>query len=89
MRSRPLRSRSPSASSSWRPALRLLDRVGGERVADGVADALGEQGGDPGGALDEPGRRRAGLGHPEVQRVVEGLGGQAVGGDHERAPTTP
>ena len=31
----------------------------------------------------QAGRRRAGLGHPEVQRVVEGLGGQSVGGDHE------
>ena len=66
------------------PGPGLLDRVGGERVADGVADPLGQQGGDPGGALDQPGRRRAGLGHPEVERVVEGLRGQPVGLDHER-----
>ena len=38
-----LRSRSPSASRSCRPAC-LLDRVGGEAVADGVADALEQQG---------------------------------------------
>ena len=62
----------------------LLDRVGGQREADGVADALGQQGADAGGALDQPGRRRAGLGHAEVQRVVEGLRGQPVGRDHQR-----
>ena len=62
----------------------LLHRVGGERVADGVADALGEEGADPGRRLDEPGRRRAGLGHPEVQRVVDGVGQEPVGVDHER-----
>ena len=33
---------------------RLLDRIGGERVADGVADALGQQRGDAGGGLDRP-----------------------------------
>ena len=32
--------------------LRLLDRVGGERVADGVADALGQQRGDARGGLE-------------------------------------
>ena len=84
MRSRPLRSRRPSASSSCRPARASSTGIGGERVADGVADALGQQGGDPGGALQQPGRRRAGLGHPEVQRMVEGLRGQPVGLDHQR-----
>ena len=48
---------------------RLLDRVGGERVADRVADALHQQRGDAGGGLDQPGRRRAGLGDAEVQRA--------------------
>ena len=52
----------------------LLDRIGGERVADGVADALEQQRGDAGGGLDQPGRRRAGLGDAEVQRVVGDLG---------------
>ena len=63
----------PQRLEELAPGLGLLDRVGGQRVADGVADALGEQGPDAGGALQEPGRRRARLGHPEVQRVVEGL----------------
>ena len=62
----------------------LLDRVGGERVADGVADSLGQEGPDARRALDQPARRRSRLGHPEVQRVVEGLRGQAVGRDHQR-----
>ena len=66
------------------PGPRLFHRVGGERVADGVADALGQQRGDPGRPLQQPGRRRAGLGHPEVERVVEGLRRQPVGLDHQR-----
>ena len=62
----------------------LLDRVGGQREADGVADALGQQRADAGGALDQARRRRTGLGDAEVQRVVEGLRGEPVGGDHQR-----
>ena len=64
--------------------LGLLDGVGGEAVADGVADALGQQGGDAGGGLHHPGGRRAGLGDAEVQRVVGDLGELAVGLDHQR-----
>ena len=71
------------------PGPRLLDRVGGERVADGVADALGQQRGDAGGGLEQPGRRRPGLGDAEVQRVVGDLGELAVGLDHQRHATTP
>ena len=41
------------------PGARLFHRVGGERVPDGVADALGEERGDPGGALQRA-RRAAG-----------------------------
>ena len=55
------------------PGPRLLDRVGGQRVADRVADALEQQRGDAGRRLDQPGGRRAGLGDPEVQRVVGDL----------------
>ena len=84
IRSSPVRSRSPSDSSSVRPGLRLLHRVGGERVADGVADALGEQRADARGRLHETRRRRAGLGDAEVQRVVDGLGQQPVRVDHQR-----
>ena len=62
----------------------LLHRVGGERVADGVADALGQQRGDAGGGLHQPGGRRPGLGDPEVQRMVDGVGQQPVGVDHQR-----
>ena len=51
----------------------LLDRVGGQRVADRVADALEQQRGDAGRGLDQPGRRRPGLGDAEVQRVVGDL----------------
>ena len=74
----------PHGFEQLAPGPGLLDRVGGERVADGVADALGQQGGDAGRALDQPGGRRARLGHPEVQRMVEGLRRQPVGLDHER-----
>ena len=84
IRSRPLRSRRPSVSSSCRPGARLLDRIGGEREADRVADALGEQRADAGGRLDQPAGRRTRLGHAEVQRVVDGLGQQPVRVDHHR-----
>ena len=63
---------------------RLLDRVGGEREADGVADALGQQRADARRALDQARRRRARLGDAEVQRVVEGLRSEPVRRDHER-----
>ena len=68
---------------------RLLDRVGGERVADGVADALGQQRGDAGGRLHHTGRRRAGFGHTEMQRMVGDLGQLPVRLDHQRHATTP
>ena len=64
--------------------LRLLDRVGGEREADRVADALGQQRGDPRGRLHQPTGERPGLGDAEVQRVVDGLREQAVRVDHHR-----
>ena len=63
---------------------RLLHRVGGEAVADRVADALGQQRGHAGGGLEQAGRRRAGLGDAEVQRVVDGVGELPVGLDHQR-----
>ena len=59
MRSMFLRSRRPIASSSWRPGPGLLHRVGGEAVADRVADALGQQRGHAGGGLEQAGGRRA------------------------------
>ena len=66
------------------PRASLFHRVGGEAVADGVADALGQQRGHAGGGLEQPGGRRPGLGDAEVQRVVHRVGQQAVGLDHER-----
>ena len=79
----------PERLEQLAPGPRLLDRIGGERVADGVADALGQQRGDAGGGLDQPGRRRPGLGDAEVQRVVDRVGEQPVGLDHERRRSTP
>src|SRR5207253_10801885 len=62
--------------------LDLLDGVGRERDAQGVADALRQQGADADGGLHQSGGGRAGLGHPQVQGVGGGGGQQAVGGDH-------
>ena len=60
--------------------LDLLDRVGGEGDADGVADAGPEQRAHADGRLDGAGPRRAGLGDAQVQRAVDGFGQQLVGG---------
>jgi len=62
----------------------LLDRIGGERVTDRVADTLGEKGRDPCCALYQTGWRRAGLGPHKMERMVEGLRGEPVGLDHDR-----
>ena len=50
----------------------FLDRVGRQRIAQRVADAFGEQRRDTGCSLQESPRQRTRLGHPEVQRVLEG-----------------
>jgi hypothetical protein len=52
--------------------LDLLDRVGRERHADRVADALREQRTDADRGLDRAGLQRPRLGDTEVQRVVAG-----------------
>ena len=39
-----------------------------------IADALGQQGRDPGRRLEQAGRRRTGLGHAEVERMVGDVG---------------
>ena len=64
--------------------LDLLDRVGGQRDAERVADPVGQQRADPDGALDRAGERRPGLGDAEVQRVGHLLGQPPVGLDHHR-----
>ena len=83
MRSRPLRSRSPSDSSSWRPARASStgSAVSENRMVSPMPSA--RRAPMPARALHQPGRRRSRLGHPEVQGMVEGLGRQTVGGDHE------
>jgi hypothetical protein len=62
--------------------LGLLDGVGGEREPDRVADPLVEEGADSRHRLDEPAGRRSRLGDAEMERVVDGLGEEAVGGHH-------
>ena len=63
------RSRRPSALRISQAAFDLLDRVGGQRDADRVADPVGEQRAHADGALDRAGERRARLGDAEVERV--------------------
>ena len=67
-----------------------MDAVLGERDADGVADAVGQERADADGALDAAVLAVAGLGDAEVERVVpvgaelEQAGGEhAVGVDHD------
>ena len=66
----------------------LFDRVGGQRDADRVADALGQQRADADRALDGARPGGAGLGHSHVQRRVGTQRERPVGGDrvgHARA----
>ena len=72
------------AQLPWGHHTRLLDRIGREGEPERVSDPFGEEGRDPGGALDEPCRRRSGFGDAEVEGVVERFRCQPVGGDHER-----
>ncbi len=62
----------------------LLDRVGGERDADRVADPVGEQCAQTDCALDRARARRPRLGHTEVQRIRHTSGQHPVGADHRR-----
>ena len=73
----------PERLEQLAPRFRFFDGVGRERIPDRVADPFGQQRADAGRPLDQAGGRRSGLGHAEVQRVVEGLRRQPVGGDHE------
>src|SRR5579872_5734 len=57
----------------------FLDRVGGQRNADRVADALGEQDAEPDRALHRAGARGTGFGDPQVERIVDLVRHQAVG----------
>ncbi len=53
-----------------------------QRHADGIADALGEQGSDAHGALDAPVFALAGLGNAQMERIVHVF---AVHGFHQKA----
>ena len=57
----------------------LAQGIGGERDADGAADAVQQQGADADGRADAAGEIGAGLGHAQVQGVREAAVGQAVG----------
>ena len=66
------------------PRPRFLHRIRGQREADRVADALGQERPDAGGRLDQSGRWGTRLGHAQVQRMVDRLREHPVGLDHER-----
>src|SRR5690606_6479987 len=61
--------------------LDLLDRIGRQRDADGVANALGEQHAQTDSRLHGAGTQAAGLGDPQVQRLDD-LGRQLTVGGH-------
>ncbi|MCY1332007.1 hypothetical protein D9M69_176880 [compost metagenome] len=64
--------------------LDLLDRIGGQGNADGVADALGQQHAQADRRLHGARTQAAGLGDAQVQRLLDLLRQQAIGGDrHE------
>ena len=84
MRSSPLRSRRPRASSSWRPARASStgSAVSEYRMVSPIPSA--SRVAMPAVPFNSPAGGGPGLGHPEVQRMVEGLRRQPVGLDHER-----
>ncbi len=61
----------------------FLFRFGGERDADGVADAGPEQVADADRALDRTADQAARLGDAEVERTVDRFGELHIGGDRE------
>ena len=78
-----MRGRRLSDSQDLDADLDLLDRRGGQRDPDRVADALREQRAERDRRLDRALERRAGLGDAEVQRPVAALGEQLVGAHHD------
>ena len=48
----------------------FLDRVGGERDAHRISDALGKQDAEPDARLDRTGKKRACLGNADVERII-------------------
>ena len=84
MRSRPLRSRRPSASSSVRPALASStgSAVSEKRIVSPMPSASSVR--DAGDPLDQALRHRPGFGDAEVQRMIGRLRQQPVRVDHQR-----
>ena len=66
------------------PTRHFFGRVGGQRHADRVADPSAQQRAEPHRRLDRADARRAGLGHAEVERVVDLVGEHAVRLDHHQ-----
>ena len=62
----------------------LLHRVGGQRYAHRIADALTQKGADAHSGFDGAHALGARFGHADVQRVVRTLGKQPVRLDHQR-----
>src|SRR5712691_1389933 len=60
----------------------LFHRIGRERHADGVADALGQERAQADGGLDRPHTRCPRLGHAEVEGILDLVGERAVRLDH-------
>ena len=84
IRSRPLRSRSPSDSSKTRPAFASStgSAVSEKRIVSPIPSASSVR--DAGHRLDQALRHRTGLGDAEVQRMIGRLRQQPVRVDHQR-----
>src|SRR5690606_19406529 len=63
--------------------LDLLDRIGGQGDADGVADARPKHVPHADGGFNRAGAQRARLSHAQVQGAVDGVGQLLIGGDRQ------
>src|SRR5205085_12387975 len=69
---------------NFEAGLHLLDRIGGQRDADRVADAGPQQHAEPDRGFDRAAAQSAGLGDPQMERVVAGFRELLIGGDGEK-----
>jgi len=74
----------PERLEQLAPGAGFFDGVGGEAVANRVADALQEQRSDAGGRLQQSAGQRPRLGDAEMQRMIGDRAQFAVGLHHER-----
>src|SRR5581483_2524416 len=72
----------PERFQNLQPDAHLLDRIGRQRDADSVSDALGEQRADADGGFDRADSRRPRLGDSQMKRVIDLSGEHAVCLDH-------